>query len=280
MKGVKNSSRVERVLEFFKMKLSIVTLHTNDTKILETIESVYKTVKTPFEYILVDNNRNKERLNLIKKKFTQLRIIENPTNYGYARGINVGLREAKGEYVLALNPDILVFDGTIDKMVEYMEKDEENAVLGPKLLNADNSLQYSCRRYPSLATLFLRRGPFKRLNKRAVEKYEMHDFGHKEVHNVDWLCGGFLLIRKAVIEKIGFMDEFYFLYFDDVDFCRRAHIVGRVTYFPEVEAIHNASYESKKKLIPFLIHTRSMFYYFLKFLLFPKRYLVKWKGWV
>ena len=91
------------------MKLSIVTLHTNDTKILETIESIYKTVKASFEYILVDNNRNKERLNVIKQKFPQLKIIQNPTNYGYARGINVGLKEAKGEYVLVLNPDILVF---------------------------------------------------------------------------------------------------------------------------------------------------------------------------
>ncbi len=261
------------------MKLSIVTLHTNDTKILETIESVYKTVKAPFEYILVDNNRNKERLNIIKQKFPQLKVIQNPTNYGYARGINVGLREAQGDFVLALNPDILVFEGTIDKMVKYMEQQKDVAILGPKLLNADKSLQYSCRRYPSLTTLLFRRGPFKNKNKAAVQKYEMHDFDHKETREVDWLCGGFLMIRKEVFEKIGYMDEFYFLYFDDVDFCRRAHTVGKVIYFPEVEAIHSASYESKKKMFPFLIHVRSMLYYLLKFQLFPNHVLVKGKGW-
>ncbi len=261
------------------MKLSIVTLHTNDIKILETIESVYKTVKTPFEFILVDNNRNKERLNIIKQKFPQLKIIQNPTNYGYARGINVGLQEAKGEFILALNPDILVFDGTIDKMLAYMEAHKDIAVLGPKLLNPDKSLQYSCRRYPSLATLVLRRGPFKNRNKAAVKNYEMHDFDHKEIRDVDWLCGGFLLVPKNVFEQIGLMDEFYFLYFDDVDFCRRAHAVGRVTYFPDVEAIHSASYESKKKVLPFLIHIRSMLYYLLKFQLFPNHVLVKGKGW-
>ncbi len=261
------------------MKLSIVTLHTNDTKILETIESVYKTVKTPFEYILVDNNRNKERLDVIKQKFPLLKIIQNPTNYGYARGINVGLREAKGEYVLVLNPDILVFKDTIDSMIRYMEKNKNIAVLGPKLLNADKSLQYSCRRYPNLKTMPFRRGPLKNRMTKSVAKYEMHDFDHKEIRDVDWLCGGFLLVRKEVFGQIGLMDEFYFLYLDDVDFCRRAHTVGRVTYFPEVEAIHSASYESKKKVLPFFIHIRSMVYYHVKFLFFPKYWLVKGKGW-
>lgn len=261
------------------MKLSIVTLHTNDTKILETIESVYKTVKTPFEYILVDNNRNKERLEQIKQKFPRLKVIQNPTNYGYARGINVGLREAKGAYVLALNPDILVFEGTIDKMLKHMEGNKDVAVLGPKLLNANNTLQYSCRKYPTLATLLLRRGPFKNINKRAVQEYEMHDFDHNEACDVDWLCGGFLLTRKEVFEKVGYMDEFYFLYFDDVDFCRRAHSVGEVVYFPQVQAIHSASYESKKKMLPLLIHVRSMLYYLIKFRFFPKHVLVKGSGW-
>lgn len=261
------------------MKLSIITLHTNDTKILETIESVYKTVKTPFEYILVDNNRNKERLNSIKQKFPLLKIIQNSTNYGYARGINVGLREAKGEYVLALNPDILVFEGTIDKMLTHMEQHKEVAVLGPKLLNADNSLQYSCRRYPTFATLLRRRGPFKNINKKAEGAYEMHDFDHNTIRDVDWLCGGFLLTRKGVLEKIGYMDEFYFLYFDDVDFCRRAHSIGKVVYFPHAQAVHSASYESKKKIVPFLIHIRSMLYYLLKFRFFPRYALVKGSGW-
>ena len=261
------------------MKLTIVTLHTIDTKILETIHSVFKTVKTQFEYILVDNNQNKKQLEEIKAKFPQVRVIQNPTNYGYARGINVGLREAKGDFVLALNPDILVFEGTIDKMVGYMEKNKDVAVLGPKLLNADNSLQYSCRRYPKARTLFWRRGPFKRKNNAAIQNYEMHDFDHNEICKVDWLCGGFLLIRKDIFQKIGYMDEFYFLYFDDVDFCRRAHTVGKVLYFPEVKATHSASYESKRKLVPFMIHARSMVYYFLKFLFFPNHSLVKGKGW-
>ncbi|MEK6868115.1 MAG: glycosyltransferase family 2 protein, partial [Nanoarchaeota archaeon] len=209
----------------------------------------------------------------------KLKIIKNPKNYGYARGINVGLQEAKGEYVLVLNPDIVVFEGTIDGMIQYMKNHNDIAVLGPKLLNADKSLQYSCRRYPDVKTMPFRRGPLKKWVTTSVAAYEMHDFDHKEVHDVDWLCGGFLLIKKEVFEKVGLMDEFYFLYLDDVDFCRRAHTIGRVTYFPEVEAIHSASYESKKRLFPFLIHIRSMVYYHLKFLFFPDFWLVKGKGW-
>lgn len=261
------------------MKLSIVILHTNDNLIFQTLDSVFKTVKTPFECILVDNNTNTQQFEEIKQKYPQIKIIQNPTNYGYARGINAGLKQATGDFVLALNPDIIVFEETIDKMVEYMEKNQNVAVCGPKLINADKTLQYSCRRYPELSTMLFRRGPLKKLLKKAIDNYEMHDADHAKIQEVEWMCGGFLLIRREVFQKIGYMDEFYFLYFDDVDFCRRAHTVGKVMYYPESEAIHAASYESKKKLIPCVIHFRSMCYYFLKIHLFPDWNLHKWSGW-
>ncbi len=261
------------------MKLSLVTLHTNDPSILQTIDSVYKTVKTPFEYILVDNSRNAQRLREIKEKYPRLKIIQNPTNYGYARGMNVGLKHAQGELILPLNPDIIVFEKTIDKMVHYMEKHKNIVLLGPKLLNSDKTIQYSCRRYPQFFPMLLRRSPFKNIFMKEYSLYEMHDFSHNEIREVDWMCGGFLVMRKELLEKIGYLDEWFFLYFDDVDFCRRAHKCGKIVYYPEVEAIHDASYESKKRLIPFLIHTRSMLYYFLKHNLFPTWYLQKWVGW-
>lgn len=261
------------------MKLSIVILHTSDKLIFQTLDSVFKTVKTEFECSLVDNHANKEQFGEIKKKYPQLRIIQNPTNYGYARGINVGLKQATGDFVLALNPDIILFDGTMNKIVEYMEKNADVAVLGPKLINPDKTLQYSCRKFPKLSTMVFRRGPFKKYVAKAIREYEMHDADHTKIQEVDWMCGGFLLIRKEVFKKIGYLDEFYFLYFDDVDFCRRAHAVGKIVYYPAAEAIHAASYESKKKLIPFIIHLRSMCYYFLKVHFFPHWNLHKWSGW-
>ncbi|MFA6888202.1 MAG: glycosyltransferase family 2 protein [Candidatus Woesearchaeota archaeon] len=261
------------------MKLSIVILHTNDKLIFQTLESVFKTVKTEFECILVDNHTNQQQYDEIKKKYPQIKTIQNPANYGYARGINVGLKQAKGDFILALNPDIIVFDNTIDAMIIYMEKNKDVAILGPQLVNVDKTLQYSCRRFPQLSTMLFRRGPFKNNVKKAIAEYEMHDIDHKKIQEVEWMCGGFLLIKNEVFQKIGFMDEFYFLYFDDVDFCRRAHTVGKIVYYPESEAIHAASYESKKKLIPLLIHLRSMCYYFFKIHLFPKWNLTKWSGW-
>ncbi len=260
------------------MKLSIVTLHTDDKLIFNTLSSVYKSVKTPFEYILVDNNKNKERLEHIGKVFTNIKILQNPKNYGYARGINRGLREAKGEFVLALNPDILVFEETIDAMVQYMEQHKEIVIIGPKLLNADHSLQFSCRRYPKLSTIVFRRGILNQIFQKRKVEYEMHDFDHKEILDVDWMCGGFLLIRRDLFDKIGYFDEFFFLYFDDVDFCRRAKKIGRIVYYPLVEAIHSASYESKKKFVPFLIHIKSMIYYFIKHRFFSEYSLVKDKS--
>jgi len=262
-----------------KIKLSIVTVHSNDPLIFQTLDSVYKHVKMPFEYILVDNPLNKKELEEIKEKYPQLKIIQNPKPYGYARGMNIGLKQATGEFILPLNPDIIVFKDTINKMVTYMEKNKDIALLGPKLLNSDNSIQYSCRRYPKLSTMLFRRGPLKNFVKKSKSHYEMYDFNHDEIKNVDWLCGGFLLMRKDLLKNIGYLDEWFFLYFDDVDFCRRAHKTGKVVYYPNAEAIHNATCESKTKLIPFLIHIKSMFYYFLKHKFFPDWCLHKWTGW-
>ncbi len=259
--------------------LSIVTVHYKDPFIFKTIESVFKTVKTPFEYIVIDNQGDEEEWQRIIKQFPQCTFIQNPKPYGYARGMNVGLRKANGKFVLPLNPDILVSEGAIDKMLAYLKQNPEVVILGPKLLNADKSLQYSCRRYPKLSTMLFRRGLLKNIITQSNTHYEMHDFNHKEIKEVDWLCGGFLLMRQEHLRKIGFFDEWFFLYFDDVDFCRRAHKFGKVVYYPEVEAIHNAAYESKTKLIPFLIHLKSMFYYFLKCKFFPDWYFIKWKGW-
>ena len=262
------------------MKLSLVTVHTNDKLILDTIASVYKTVKTPFEYIIVDNNVNQVQFKNIREQYPQIKILQNPKNYGYARAMNVGLRHAAGDFVLALNPDVLLFENTIDEMVGCMEKHNDTVVLGPKLLNADGSLQYSCRRFPKFSILLLRRGLAKGKVTKQMKSYEMRDWDHESVKEVDWLCGGFLLVRRELFAKIGYMDEFYFLYFDDVDFCRRAHKEGKVVYFPTVHAIHSASYESKTKLVPFMIHIQSMLYYYFKFMFFPNKWLVKGYGWM
>ena len=140
------------------MELSIVTVHTNDALILETIASVYKTVKVPFEYIVVDNHANPEYLKKIREKFQQVIVIQNPKNYGYARAINQGIKKAQGEFVLVLNPDVLVFEKTIDEMLKYLKQNQDVVLIGPKLLNADNSLQYSCRKFPKFWTMFFRRG--------------------------------------------------------------------------------------------------------------------------
>jgi GT2 family glycosyltransferase len=262
-------------------KLSIVTVHYKDPLIFKTIESVFKTVKTPFEYILVDNKGDEKEWQELKKKFPQCAFIQNPKPFGYARGMNVGLKHARGKFLLPLNPDLHLLGGTVDKMIKYLEEDknEEIALLGPKLLNADKSIQYSCRRYPSFFSMLFRRGPWKNLFKKQNASYEMHEFNHDEIKEVDWLCGGFLMMRKTLLQKIGYLDEFYFLYFDDVDFCRRAKKEGRVLYYPEAQAVHNASYESKTKLIPILIHIRSMLYYFLKYQFFSRWYLKKGEGW-
>jgi len=204
--------------------------------------------RCPLQVIVVDNASPKDDVEIIKNEFPYLFLVENKKNRGFAAGVNAGLRHAEGEYILILNPDIVFRGGEIDALVEWMNAHPMVAIAGPRLLNPDHSRQMSCRRFLSVWQMMWSRrvaGKNSSYAKKISDILLMTDFNGEKDKKVDWLLGAALMVRQSTLAKIGGMDERFFLYFEDVDWCRRAHTMGfEVWYTPVASLIHLHAEES------------------------------------
>lgn len=277
------------------MKLSIIILNYKSKGLLKQCLKgiVLSQPKIEYEIIVVDNNSGDGSLAMTKNLLTKeyfskqekligqeieippYKTIQSPVNGGFSAGNNIGIKASVGEYFMILNPDIAIVPGVIEKMVEYMEKNPKAGIIGPKLLNPDQTVQYSCRRFPNYLVPLFRRSIVGRLPfaKKMVDSYLMIDFDHQKTVEVDWLFGACLLIRRSASEKIGLLDERYFMYFEDMDYCRRFWENGyKIIYLADVEIIHyHAQYSSQREGIMGIfsrggqIHLISGLKYFLKY---------------
>jgi len=177
------------------------------------------------EIIVVDNASGDNSREMVRREFPQINLIVNRKNIGFGAGNNVALPHARGRYVLFLNSDTVVMNGALRAMVGYADAHTDIGILGPKLLNGDGSLQYSCRRYPNLATGFFRNTPLGRLfpRNRFATDYLMLDWDHATPRDVDWVSGAALMMRRELLNHIGAFDEDYYMYCEDVDLCWRAN---------------------------------------------------------
>lgn len=225
------------------MELSIVILNYQNRELLkQCLHGISASeLQLTHEIIVVDNNSGDGTPSMIQDWFPDVRMISSPVNGGCAFGNNLGLLAARGQYVLVLNPDIAVFPGTIEALVQFMNVHPTAAMVVPKLENPDGSIQMSCFRFPDWLIPVLRRTPLGRLAaaKRHLRSYLMLDWPHDHTRTVDWVLGACMLVRNSAIEAIGLMDERFFMYFEDVDWCRRFWQAGySVYYYPEVSMIH------------------------------------------
>ena len=197
-----------------------------------------------YEVIIVDNNskdNSQELLLRLTNQDSRIRVFINKKNFGFAKANNQALKEARGEYILILNPDIIILPGSVEKLYQFMKEHPDCAVAGPKLLNPNKTIQYSCCRFPKWYTPILRRTFLGKLpfGKKHLRKYLMVDWDHQTVREVDWLLGAALMVKKEAIDKVGLMDERFFLYFEDVDWCRRFHQAGfKAFYVPDSQMYH------------------------------------------
>lgn len=194
-----------------------------------------------FEVVVVDNRSSDGSAEMVKKYFPQVKLIEAKENLGYARGANLGLRESRGIYAAIFNPDIFITKGALETLINYLDANPDVAMAGPKLTNADGSLQYSCYRFPKIHTPLFRRTFLGETSfgKREISRYLMKDFSHNESCGVDWLLGGALMVRKSALQKIGYLDENFFLYFEDTDLGQKFKTAGsKVVYLPSAKMIH------------------------------------------
>jgi GT2 family glycosyltransferase len=196
-----------------------------------------------FEAIVVDNASWDGSAQMVQDEFPQVVLIRLPVNVGFAAGCNRGIERAAGEFVLLLNPDTELAEDAFSPMVAYCRQNPSVGLLGPKLVNSDGSLQLSCRHFPShLTSLFNRQSILTRLlpGNPFSRRYLMTDWAHDRIVPVDWLSGACVMLRREMVERIGGMDEGYFMYIEDVDLCYRAHQAGyEVVYFPQVAVTHH-----------------------------------------
>jgi len=201
------------------------------------------------EVIIVDNASGDD-VESLKMNFPHIKIIKSPDNPGMGEGNNLGMKNAYGNFFLILNPDTYVEKNSIKILFQHMKNNPRIGAIGPKLLNPDGSLQFSCLRFPKIYLPAMRRTFLGKFFKTELNRFMMADFSHNEVREVDWMLGSALMIRRGVLDKIGpAFDKRFFMFFEDTDLCRRVKTAGfAVTYLPSAVAVHDHARGSAKGL--------------------------------
>jgi N-acetylglucosaminyl-diphospho-decaprenol L-rhamnosyltransferase len=229
----------------------IIVNYYSSATLKNCLESVYQTLRNiSFEVIIVDNSQNDPGMASLKESYPQVRVIQSSNNIGFAKANNQAALFAQGKTLLFLNPDTLLADQAIEGMVTHLESNLDIGALGPKVLNTDGTLQYSCRRFPTLMTGFFNRysllSRWFPSNPYTVQ-YLMKDFNHDENREVDWLSGCCLMVPHTIFKKAGGFDEHYFLFNEDIDLCRAIGQNGfKVMYFPLAKITHHVSTSNSK----------------------------------
>ncbi|MDD5043409.1 MAG: glycosyltransferase family 2 protein [Patescibacteria group bacterium] len=200
-----------------------------------------------YEIIVVDNASGDGSAEMIKENFPNVKLIEAPVNLGHAKGNNLGIKEAQGKYILLLNTDIAPLEGGVKNLYDFLEKTPDIGLAGAKLLNPDKTPQQSCLRFPSKLTPLFRRTFLGRWSfaKADISRYVMADFCHDRSCPVEWVMSSAIMVRREAMKKVGLMDERFFVYFADVDWCRRFWENGyKVYYVAEAPMVHYHRRES------------------------------------
>jgi N-acetylglucosaminyl-diphospho-decaprenol L-rhamnosyltransferase len=224
------------------MKLSIIIVNWNTCELLahciRSIEvNVLPSLRSNLEVFVVDNASSDGSGAMIQQDFGWIRLLQNTKNVGFATANNQAIRESKGRYVLLLNPDTWVCSGGLDLLVDFMEKHPEVGAAGSRLLNADGSLQMSCYPAPTVAREFWRLLYLDKLY--ACSQYNMHSWSILEPKEVDLVQGASLMVRRQTLEQVGLLDEDYFMYTEEVDWCYRIRRAGwHIYWVPASTVIH------------------------------------------
>lgn len=253
------------------MKLSIVILCWNDQKVIgDCLRSIFAgTHRIPFEVIVSDNGSTDASVELIRREFPRVRVLENGVNLRFAKGNNVAIHASQGEYVLILNPDTVIHEGTLDGIVAYADAHAAAGAFGCKILNADGTYQM-CQWPPHTlrsewcSALYL--GFLARFSEWFHTGAYARWKGETE-RTVGWLAGCFILIRRELLERLGGFDEQFFYYYEDTDLCRRVWEAGcSILYTPNFEITHLQGQSTAKRFarITFALDaqiTRYRYYY-------------------
>lgn len=234
--------------------VSIVNYRTPDllTRCLQALALERPVWGDTLSVTVSDNASHDGSAGAVGRQFPWVQLRINRENLGFGRAHNRVLREATARYLLILNADAEVQPGSLRKLTEFLDTHPDVAVVGPRLRYPNGDIQPSRRRFPTVATFFLESTQLQRFlpNNREVRRYALRDRPETLVQDVDWLVGAALCVRSTAARDIGLFDERYFLYSEELDWCRRFRAAGwRVVYVPTAEVQHVEGGSSQQDLV-------------------------------
>jgi GT2 family glycosyltransferase len=246
--------------------ISYVIVNHNSLELVENLLRSILSVKAGFgfELIIIDNHSSDNSVQIIRTKYTQVRLIENQENKGFGYACNQGMKISHGKFVFLLNSDTELLPETLPHIHEYIldtTYDPSIGIFGFRLINQDGTLQYSFGKFPGLLSTAL--DFFK-----VPEKRKVQVTGYQHAHEVDWVTGACMMIDRRTIEEVGYFDENFFMYYEETDYCLRAKRQGWKIFFqPAVTVIHKHPHAKKRTSVPLKIATEirlSHLYFFRK----------------
>ena len=208
-------------------------------KLLENLDALFKSRGDfDFEVFVVDNSSEDGTADTVCKNFPQVNLIANDENIGFGAANNLAMKKASGKYLLFLNPDMRVFEDTLDNAVKYFARNNQAAAIGPRLEDDYGEIVPHIRRFPKLFDQLMIVLKVPHFFPAVLNKYLMRDFDYSHESEVPSIRGSFFAIRREVLESIGAWDERFFVWFEEVDLCRRIQQAGlKIFYTPSVRAV-------------------------------------------
>ena len=247
-------SEASEAVDAPKVSAIIVNYNTREMTLecLRTLIENLEQDKIPAEIIVVDNASSDGSVEAIRNAFPQITVIASPTNRGFGAANNLAMKHATGDYFLLLNTDAFPKPHAFSALVNYLEKNPKVGVVGPRLLNANGSLQTSCYPFPTPARAWAENLWLSAAFPRSPLVGDYRRWGHDEEREVAWAIGACLLVRKKVVEEVGGFDETFFMYAEEADWQRRIRNAGwTIAFTPAAVVTHlgGASGQAEKAKI-------------------------------
>lgn len=256
-------------------KLSIIIVTWNNENIIEMCLDPLDLNNESTEVIVVDNNSSDRTVEIIETRYTSVKLIKNDSNLGYAKANNQAIEISSSDYILLLNSDAFVLKGSIESLIDFMNINKSVGIAGPQLINPDGTWQRSYGRFPTISFQLCNLLQIQRVD-RLINKWKWNH--SQKDYPVDYIEGACMLIRRDVIKEIGLLDEDYFFYGEDADFCYRAKKAGwEVSFVIESRVVHlRGASSTKKDKYKYMVPLMESQYYFIKknFNIF---YITTWK---
>jgi len=238
--------------------VSIIIVSWNAKRhLLNCLNSLENTAKGySQEIFIVDNASSDGSPDAVARQFPQVGLIKNKENLGFARANNIGIHQSSGRYICLVNSDVIVLNGCIENLISFMDNHPAAGMVGPRILNQDRTLQPSCRHFPTIWNNLCQALGLNKLfpKSRFFSETFMNYWAHDIVQKVDVLSGCFWMVRREALNKVGLLDEDFFIYGEDLDWCRRFHQAGwDIVFYPMAETIHIGAASSANSPVEFYL---------------------------